>query len=445
MAHFAKPSEGSWTEHYPELGTGPVSYEDSISPEHYELERKAIFGRTWLNVGRVEQLPRSGSYFTKELDAAGTSIVVVRGPDGTIRSFHNMCRHRGNKLVWNDYPQQETSGTCRQFTCKYHGWRYSVEGQLTFVQQESEFFDLDKEDYGLAAIAVETWEGFIFVNLDPDNTTSVQEYLGDLGAGMVGYPFDKMTQVYKYRADVGANWKLFIDAFAEFYHAPILHAKQADRRGVPQALRFRIRGAWPTSSTAPTAWCRPGAGCRRRRTSTWSSRSSGCLRSGLFGPWDRPDIDGLDQLPPAINPARHRAWGVDSFVFFPNFMVLVWQTGLVPDVPLLADVVQHAHLRRDAVLRPPEECPRAPAAGAGRGHVQGVRAAGRQHAGGDPDDARVEGRFAVPPQRPGDPAPATSQDGPRLRRGLSEELRHAGPDLGRFLSTETKRNANPAD
>ena len=70
MAHFAKPDEGSWTEHYPELGTGPVSYEDSISPEHYELERKAIFARTWLNVGRVEQLPRTGSYFTKEIAAA---------------------------------------------------------------------------------------------------------------------------------------------------------------------------------------------------------------------------------------------------------------------------------------------------------------------------------------------------------------------------------------
>ena len=74
---------------------------------------------------------------------------------------------------------------------------------------------------------VETWEGFIFVNLDPENTTSVQEYLGEFGAGIAGYPFDKMTQVYKYRANVGSNWKLFIDAFAEFYHAPILHAKQA--------------------------------------------------------------------------------------------------------------------------------------------------------------------------------------------------------------------------
>ena len=78
MSHFAKPAEGSWTEHYPELGTGTVSYEDSISPDHYELERDAIFRRTWLNVGRVEQLPRKGSYFTKELDAARTSVVVVR-------------------------------------------------------------------------------------------------------------------------------------------------------------------------------------------------------------------------------------------------------------------------------------------------------------------------------------------------------------------------------
>ena len=104
MAHFAKPDEGSWTQHYPELGTGPVSYEDSISPEHYELERKAIFARTWLNVGRVEQIPRTGAYFTRELDAAGTSIVVVRGTDGAVHAFHNICRHRGNKLVWNDFP-----------------------------------------------------------------------------------------------------------------------------------------------------------------------------------------------------------------------------------------------------------------------------------------------------------------------------------------------------
>ncbi len=92
----------------------------------------------------------------------------MRGKDGEVRAFHNICRHRGNKLVWKDYPHEETSGTCRQFTCKYHGWRYDLDGALNFVQQESEFFDLDKADYGLASVRCEVWEGFIFVNLDPE-------------------------------------------------------------------------------------------------------------------------------------------------------------------------------------------------------------------------------------------------------------------------------------
>jgi len=78
MPRFPKPSEGSWTQHYPELGTDPVSYEDSINPQIYELEREAIFKRAWLNVGRVEQIPRKGSYFTKELKVVNTSIILVR-------------------------------------------------------------------------------------------------------------------------------------------------------------------------------------------------------------------------------------------------------------------------------------------------------------------------------------------------------------------------------
>ena len=141
------------------IDTGPVSYEDSISPEHYELERDAIFRRTWLNVGRVEQLPRNGSYFTRELDAARTSVIVVRDMDGEVRAFHNICRHRGNKLVWNDYPREEVSGTTRQFTCKYHGWRYGLDGDLTFVQQEGEFFDLDRADFGLVPVRCEVVGG----------------------------------------------------------------------------------------------------------------------------------------------------------------------------------------------------------------------------------------------------------------------------------------------
>ncbi|HZU78501.1 MAG TPA: aromatic ring-hydroxylating dioxygenase subunit alpha [Acidimicrobiales bacterium] len=326
MPYFDKPAEGSWTAHYPELGTAPVSYEDSISPEHYELERRAIFAKTWLNVGRVEQLPRAGSYFTRELQAAGTSVIVVRGTDGEVRAFHNICRHRGNKLVWNDFPREETSGVCRQFTCKYHGWRYDLQGACTFVQQESEFFDLDKADYGLAPVQCEVWEGFIWVNVDPDNTLSVAEYLGDLGAGIAGYPFDKMTQVYKYRAEVGSNWKLFIDAFAEFYHAPVLHARQAvadESRKLQgygyEALAYEIEG--------PHGMVSSWGGMAPPKDPSMVKPIERTLRSGLFGPWDRPDIDGLDPLPPGLNPARSPAWGIDSFVFFPNFMLLVWAPG----------------------------------------------------------------------------------------------------------------------
>jgi len=319
MAHFPKPTEGSWTEHYPEIGTAPVDYEDSISPEHHELERKAIFERTWLNVGRVERLARNGNYFTKELDAAGTSVIVLRDKDGEVRAFHNICRHRGNKLVWNDYPREETSGTCRQITCKYHGWRYDLDGALNFVQQESEFFGLDKADYGLVPVRCEVWEGFIFVNMDPD-AEPLRDYLGELAAGLEGYPFHEMTAVHTYRAEVGSNWKLFIDAFMEFYHAPVLHARQAvadESRKLQQygyeALAYEIAG--------PHSMISSWGGMSPPKDESMVKPIERVVRSGLFGPWDRPiDID----LPPAVNPARHPAWGTDSFLFFPNFMLLIW-------------------------------------------------------------------------------------------------------------------------
>ena len=320
MPHFNKPPEGSWTQHYPELGTGPVSYEDSISPEHYELERKAIFGRTWLNVGRVEQLPRKGSYFTREIDAAPASVVIVRGTDDQIRAFYNICRHRGNKLVWNDYPREETSGTCRQFACKYHGWRYRVDGSLAFVQQEPEFFDLDKDAYGLVPVRLDVWEGFIFVNLDREDSPPLRDYLGTFAAGLDGYPFHLMTQAFRYRAEVGSNWKLFIDAFVEFYHAPILHARQATSDESQKLAQVGFEGLH-YELDGPHGMVSSWGGMSPPKDVAMVKPIERVLHSGLFGPWERPiDID----LPPAVNPARHPAWGIDSFLFFPNFMLLIW-------------------------------------------------------------------------------------------------------------------------
>jgi phenylpropionate dioxygenase-like ring-hydroxylating dioxygenase large terminal subunit len=325
LRYFAKPTEGSWTERYPELGTAPLSYEDSIDPQFFEAEREAIFKRTWLNVGRVEQLPRTGSYFTKELAVVTTSIIVVKGGEGQVRAFHNVCRHRGNKLVWNDFPHEEVSGACRQFTCKYHAWRYSLEGELTFVQQEDEFFNLDKGDYGLKQVRCEVWEGFIFINLDPDAQPLV-DYLGPLAKGIEGYPFHEMTETYRYRAEVGSNWKLFIDAFAEFYHAPVLHSKQytADeaRKIIShgfEALHYEIAHPHGMVSCA--------GGQSPPKDLSIVKPIDQALRSGLFGNWDRPDIEGLESLPSGINPSGHKHWGIDSFHFFPNFMLLFWAPG----------------------------------------------------------------------------------------------------------------------
>ncbi len=135
----------------------------------------------------MERLPKNGSYFTKEIAVAKASIIVVKGKDGVVRAFHNICRHRGNKLVWNDFPNEEVSGTCRQFTCKYHAWRFSTEGELTFVQQEEEFFDLDKSQFGLKPVRCEVWEGFIFINFDDERRTA-RRLPGRDGQGPGGLP-----------------------------------------------------------------------------------------------------------------------------------------------------------------------------------------------------------------------------------------------------------------
>src|ERR1700758_3969543 len=318
MARFPKPAEGSWTQHYPELGTEPVSYEDSISPEFYEIERKAIFKRAWLNVGRVESIPRKGGYFTKELKVANTWIIVVRTTVGEVKAYHNVCRHRGNKLVWNDMPLEETSGSCRQFTCKYNGWRYDLEGALKFVQQESEFFDIDKNAYGLSAVACDVWNGFIFINFDREPRQTLREFLGPMITGLDDYPFDKLTERYEWVAHNNSNWKIFADAFQEYYHVPSLHPQQ-----VPPEVRdpdagftcghFQLDGPHRLVSTAGRRrWLLPPEYMYPIERAT---------KSGLVGPWRTPDIG---ELPVGLNPGGVEPWGISNFQIFPNTEILIY-------------------------------------------------------------------------------------------------------------------------
>jgi hypothetical protein len=140
-----------------------------------------------------------------------------------------------------------------------------------------------------------------------------------------GYPFEKMTERFYYRSEVKANWKLYMDAFQEFYHAPVLHARQtppqfsnAAREAGFEAPHYQLEGPHRLISTAGVRPWELGAEMLKPIEEI--------CRSGLFGPWDVPDL-GVKALPAGVNPARCDPWGLDSFQIFPNFTILIWGQG----------------------------------------------------------------------------------------------------------------------
>lgn len=207
-----------WAEKYPHVGTGPVATEPYLSPEIFELERTRIFRRHWINMGRVEEIPEPGTYFVRELAICKVSILVVRGRDGVVRAFHNVCPHRGNTLVMND------KGRCPgRFGCNFHSWAFTPEGELAAVPDEDNFFDLDKRQHGLTPVHCDIWEGFIFINLAPQPAETLREFLGGVATQLDGTPFNQMKLMKTYRFDERANWKVGLDAQNELYHLPFQH------------------------------------------------------------------------------------------------------------------------------------------------------------------------------------------------------------------------------
>lgn len=312
MTQWPKPVEGSWTEHYPELGTGPISFRDSTSPEFYELEKEAVFKRAWLNLARVEELPQVGSYLAKEIEVVNASLILVRGDDDTVRAFHNLCRHRGNRLVG------EKSGQSAELNCAQCGWRYATDGTLVHVPNPESFVDFDTADYGLLEVHCDVWAGFIFVNLDVDPRQSLREFLGPMVTGLDDYPFGKLTETYEWVAHNNSNWKIFADAFQEYYHVPSLHTQQ-----VPAEVRnpsagftcghFQLDGPHRLVSTAGTR--------RWLLADEYMYPIERATQSGLVGPWRTPDIG---ELPAGLNPGGIQPWGISNFQIFPNLEILIY-------------------------------------------------------------------------------------------------------------------------
>jgi phenylpropionate dioxygenase-like ring-hydroxylating dioxygenase large terminal subunit len=287
----------------PSPGIEFVPVEPNISAAYFERERERIFKHVWLKIGRVEELPRPGDYVVRDLAILQTSLLLVRGPDGVIRAFHNICRHRGNRLV------SPCAGSAQHFFCGFHGWTYDAHGRLTHVPQEEEFGALSKDQFGLVQIPLDTWEGFIFINLDPAPTETLQEYLGEVGDLVRGYPFEQMELAGRWTAEIAANWKTFQDAFVEGYHVGTVH-----RRSIPDYRKNPLKAGIRTFGRHSNLTFYLDLGHEPRPAEAWAFKAGALafLQSGAS--------DGArGKRPVGLNREQKPNWIFDEFLIFPHF------------------------------------------------------------------------------------------------------------------------------
>ncbi|WP_327753925.1 SRPBCC family protein (plasmid) [Sphingobium sp. SJ10-10] len=288
-----------------ELGIDPVSVRAISDPAIYELEREKIFRKTWLKVATSWEIPNIGDYKVKELPVADASVLIVRGKDGQIRAFHNVCTHRGNKVV----PTSgfETFGRSRAnvVTCRFHGWVFSTDGPLRSVPMKEKFGKLDTACLGLREIHCDSWEGFVFINFDAEPAQTLTEYLGDFGKLFGGYPYAESTTAFRYSTVLNCNWKVAHYAFSEGYHVPTIHAGSLPGFKGVEHSDFKLMGPHASSTIY-------GAGM----DTAPSTLAFASMLSTTERHRPRPD-----QLPPAINPERRADFQFELPNLFPNFII----------------------------------------------------------------------------------------------------------------------------
>jgi Rieske 2Fe-2S family protein len=213
-------------------GQHTLAREYFVSEEVLLAERERIFSRSWLLAGHVSQLAEPGSCFLFEL--GGESVIVLRdrsaaahgsagsqepagGTAGAIRAFHNHCRHRGSRLC-----QEHTTLLGPAIQCPYHAWTYGLDGALRAAPNMKEVQGFDRADYPLHRVALENWEGLLFLNLAPQPAAFAASLPGL--AGRFGHwRLPELRSVHRTVYEVAANWKLFFHNYSECYHCPTVH------------------------------------------------------------------------------------------------------------------------------------------------------------------------------------------------------------------------------
>ncbi len=178
-------------------------------------EKEKIFWHTWQPVGHAATVAEPGAYLACEV--TGEPCAIVRGSDGVLRAFSNVCRHRASTIL-------DGSGCAKALRCPYHGWTYSLKGELLAAPEFQGVENWDRKDVRLPGMRVEQWGPYIFLNVD-SQAPGLSEVLGDIPAQVaaLGCPVDQLH--FSYRRDylIRCNWKVYIDNYLEGYHLPAAH------------------------------------------------------------------------------------------------------------------------------------------------------------------------------------------------------------------------------
>lgn len=198
---------------HPTFGDQDLSTDRYASADFHRLEAEKMWTRTWQFVGREEQISRPGDHLI--YDIVGHSIIVMRGDDGVIRGFHNSCLHRGRAL-------RMSGGKVRELKCPYHGFTWDLQGRLDSIPCEWDFKHLNKSEQNLPQVRVESWLGFVFINMD-ENAPPLLEYLDALPQHFRDYAFERSVILAHVQRRVPSNWKVAQEAFMESMHARVTH------------------------------------------------------------------------------------------------------------------------------------------------------------------------------------------------------------------------------
>ena len=299
------------------MDTGRVAVDCYVDRDHFEQEAE-LFSHVWLNIADLSDVANPGDWIVRDVPSRPASVLITRDGAGVLRAFHNVCRHRGMQLVWAE------KGNGTRFSCPYHAWTFDADGALRTVPDAGCFPDLDRDEASLRPIALDVWEGFIFINLDPAPAQSLADFMAPVSAKFQNLPFGRFPRQATFRERLPCNWKLLLEAQSESYHIRALHA--------------RTVSAMLSASANP--FCHPlyweALGPHR----TWSTAINPAFELSDSRPVQRfafmasaqivanADAAGVAEAPPSgfrgsapIDRGDPAIWAADNLVLFPNCQI----------------------------------------------------------------------------------------------------------------------------